>query len=124
MTSITRCAVVLTIGASTCASACVSQLTPALSRALVTTPFLAATQSSDQSWPAPQWWESFHCTELTQLILTAENSNRDIAFAAQRVAEAEAQVRIQRSALFPSVNAQWQAARSGAGSGAVLTTGS
>lgn len=57
-------------------------------------------------WPDPDWWKAFHDDELTGMIADAQVGNRDLAVAAAHVMEAEAQVTIQRSALFPQLGAQ------------------
>jgi outer membrane protein, multidrug efflux system len=57
-------------------------------------------------WPDPDWWKAFHNDELTGMIADAQLGNRDLAVAAAHVMEAEAQVTIQRSTLFPQIGAQ------------------
>jgi outer membrane protein, multidrug efflux system len=57
-------------------------------------------------WPDPDWWKAFHNDELTGMIADAQVGNRDLAVAAAHVMEAEAQVTIQRSTLFPQIGAQ------------------
>ena len=57
-------------------------------------------------WPDPDWWKAFHDEELTRMIADAQVGNRDLAVAAAHVMEAEAQVTVQRSALFPQIGAQ------------------
>lgn len=47
------------------------------------------------------WWRSFGSTELSALIEEALTANPDLAIAAQHVRQAEAQVRIAGSSLFP-----------------------
>ncbi len=50
------------------------------------------------------WIQVFHEPELQQLIRTALENNYDVRIAAQRVLEQQAQVRITRSQLFPTLN--------------------
>jgi len=60
--------------------------------------------ASDATAPAPDWWRSFGSAELTGLIGAALSASPDIAIAAERVRQAEAQVRIAGSTLFPALN--------------------
>ena len=56
-------------------------------------------------WPQADWWKGFHDDDLASLIAEAQTGNRDLAVAAAHVMEAEAQTTIQRSALFPQLDA-------------------
>lgn len=67
---------------------------------------------TDHVWPQPDWWQTVGVPELSDLIEKARVANRDLAVAAARVMEAQAQTTIQRAALFPQINAQAQALRS------------
>ncbi|WP_222183340.1 efflux transporter outer membrane subunit [Geminicoccus harenae] len=67
--------------------------------------FAALPAEAQQRWPDPGWWRAFGSSELDGLIAEAAAGNRDLQAAAQRVAQAEAQTRITRAALFPSVDA-------------------
>src|ERR1700752_1047356 len=51
-----------------------------------------------------QWWQVYQDSALTQLIHSAIAQNYDVRIAAARVLEAQAQVGITRSALFPSAS--------------------
>lgn len=53
---------------------------------------------------SPDWWRSFGSTELSALMAAALQANPDIAIAAERVRQAEAQVRIAGSSLFPQLD--------------------
>jgi len=53
---------------------------------------------------APDWWNAFGSPELTALIAAAEAANPDLAIAAERVLQAEAQVRTADASLFPALN--------------------
>lgn len=64
-------------------------------------------------WPDPDWWKAFHNDELTGMVAEAQDGNRDLAVAAAHVMEADAQVTIQRSALFPQIGAQANHVNSG-----------
>jgi outer membrane protein, multidrug efflux system len=50
------------------------------------------------------WWSGFGSDELSVLVAAALESNPDLAIAAERVHQAEAQVRIAGSSLFPSLS--------------------
>jgi multidrug efflux system outer membrane protein len=54
--------------------------------------------------PAPDWWRSFGSEELSALVAAALGSNPDIAIAAERVRQAEAQTRIAGASLFPELS--------------------
>lgn len=63
------------------------------------------------AWPAPGWWQNFGSPELDRLVAEARSANYDIAAAAARVAQANAQVRVSGAPLFPSLDAQGTASR-------------
>lgn len=70
------------------------------------------------------WWELFGDAELNRLAGQVQLSNQNIAAAAAAVEQAQAQVRLQRAGLLPSVSASAGATRTG-GEGAArpgLTT--
>lgn len=81
--------------------------------------FVGPIDASASIWPKSEWWGVFGSPELSGLVAQAQSNNLDLAAAASRVLEADAQVTIQRSALFPQVNAQAQAER---GAGPVTLT--
>lgn len=62
-------------------------------------------------WPAPDWWRNFNSPELDQLVSQARHSNFDLAAAAARVAQADAQIRVSGAALLPSLDAKGSASR-------------
>lgn len=78
----------------------------------------AFTSQQAPIWPRPEWWQDFGSAELTNLIRAAQTNNRDLAAAAARIAEAQAQTLIARSALFPQITLPAQAMRSRGPSGA------
>ncbi len=83
-------------------------------------PALDATpQSAASAWPAMDWWRGFRSAELNGLITQAQLHNFDIAAAAARVRQADAQVRIAGATLLPDLsgngNASWQHEGLGAG---------
>jgi outer membrane protein, multidrug efflux system len=55
-----------------------------------------------------EWFEVFKDNRLQELIRIALKENYDVQIAAQRILQAREQVTIQRSFLFPSVNANYQ----------------
>jgi len=59
------------------------------------------------------WWKSFSSNELTSFIDAAHAGNLDLAAAAARVGQAQAQSGIATSALFPAVDVTGSARRQG-----------
>ena len=57
-------------------------------------------------WPEANWWVNFKADELPGLMDTAQKENLDLAAAAARVLEAEAQDGVAFSNLLPTVNLQ------------------
>ena len=66
------------------------------------------TQPAAASFGDLKWFEVFHDEKLQELIKIALQENYDVQIAAQRVLQAREQVTIQRSFLFPTVNANGQ----------------
>jgi NodT family efflux transporter outer membrane factor (OMF) lipoprotein len=64
----------------------------------------AAQSTAPTTWPAADWWKGFGSPELNALIAGAKANNLDIAAAAARVNQAEAQLRVAAASLFPLVN--------------------
>ena len=62
-------------------------------------------------WPDPRWWSGFGSPELDGLMAAAMTDNLDLAAAAARVRQADAQLRIAGSALLPTVTADGSAAQ-------------
>src|SRR5438067_6765131 len=89
---------------------CATQVPQALPQALQPARFSGPVATDAQVWPEPLWWERFGDPQLTALVAQAREGNRDLAIAAARVMQAEAQSVIQRSALFPQIGAgaDWQ----------------
>lgn len=58
----------------------------------------------DAAVPAKDWWGAFGSQELSILVVAAFEANPDLAGAAERVRQAEAQVRIAGVTLFPTLN--------------------
>ena len=66
------------------------------------------TQPADVSFGDLKWYEVFKDPVLQDLIRTALQENYDVQIAAQRVLAAREQVKIQRSFLYPTLNAGGQ----------------
>lgn len=72
--------------------------------------------------PPLDWWREFRSRELTALMEEAQTVNLDIAAAAARIIQADAQARIVGAALLPSVSGTTSATRSRSASGTASTT--
>ncbi|MET0905516.1 MAG: efflux transporter outer membrane subunit [Tardiphaga sp.] len=72
----------------------------------------ARTAKPDAATPSLDWWRGFRSKELTQLMEEAQTVNLDIAAAAARIRQADAQARITGAALLPSLSAGGQEAYS------------
>jgi NodT family efflux transporter outer membrane factor (OMF) lipoprotein len=71
----------------------------------ISMPMAWAEQSTaPTAWPAADWWKNFGSDELDRLVVEAQANNLDIAAAAARVTQAEAQLRVTGASLFPLVN--------------------
>ena len=97
-------------------SAC--DLGPDYARPAVAIPaaFRATADSAEAAWPAPDWWHGFGSPELDRLIADARANNQNLAAAAARVVQADAQVSINGSPLLPTVSATGNASYSRIGS--------
>lgn len=51
------------------------------------------------------WWQAFNAPTLNELMLAADQQSLDVLIAAERVRQAELQMRIANASLFPSLNA-------------------
>ncbi len=79
--------------------------------------FRAATpETARAAWPAVEWWHAFGSPELDRLIADAKANNQDLAAAAARVVQADAQVSISGSPLLPTISATGNASYSRIGS--------
>ena len=85
---------------------CSTPVPQALSPPLVPKRFTGPVMPDTQVWPETNWWQGFGNPDLTALIGQAAEGNRDLAAAAARVMQAEAQSTIQRAELFPQIGAQ------------------
>jgi outer membrane protein, multidrug efflux system len=75
--------------------------------------FTAPYAAGAQKELSTEWWKSFSSPELTSLTETANTNNLDLAAAAARVLQAQAQTGVAASALFPSVDLNASARRQG-----------
>ncbi len=73
-------------------------------------------------WPDPDWWRFFNAPELDRLMDAATTSAFDIASAAARIRQADAQARIAGAGLLPTVTGAADAARRQQGAGNRRTT--
>ena len=78
--------------------------------------FRATAESAKAAWPAPDWWHGFGSAELDRLIGDARANNQNLAAAAARVVQADAQVAITGAPLLPALNATGSANYSRTGS--------
>ncbi|MBM3515187.1 MAG: TolC family protein, partial [Alphaproteobacteria bacterium] len=68
--------------------------------------------TTEAAWPEGRWWTAFKSPELDQLIDTALTENRDLAAAAARILQAEAQAETSGAGRFPTVSGNSSANRS------------
>mgnify|MGYP001143550829 CR=1 FL=1 len=87
---------------------CTTAVPQALSPQLVPKSVSSPVPDSATVWPKTGWWADFGDPAMSRLVIEAQTNNRDIAAAAARVLQAEAQATIQRGALFPQIDAQVQ----------------
>lgn len=73
----------------------------------------SSSQGSAQTWPDRDWWQAFHSEELTRLVEEALSNNFDVAAAAARILQAEAQVRVSGATLLPGLDLDFRASRQG-----------
>jgi multidrug efflux system outer membrane protein len=62
-------------------------------------------RNPDKATPELDWWRNFRNPELTDLVEQAQTANLDIAAAAARIIQADAQVRITGAPLLPTIDA-------------------
>lgn len=67
--------------------------------------------SEQALWPSEDWWQGFASGELSQLVERARRNNQDLAAAAARVLQAEAQARAAGASLLPGVSLDAGASR-------------
>ncbi len=66
--------------------------------------FRASAATAPAAWPDASWWRGFGDATLDSLIAQARANNTDLAAAAARIAQADAQLRIAGAPLLPSVS--------------------
>ncbi|MBV9569914.1 MAG: efflux transporter outer membrane subunit [Alphaproteobacteria bacterium] len=103
------------------ATACQTPVPQVLAPQHVPSNFTAPTAQGAPVWPAANWWAGFGSPELNGFVTTAQTNNLDLAAAAARVLQAEAQTEISGSALFPSLSLQGSAQRARNGTGQLVT---
>jgi len=81
----------------------ITGLAPAPAPAMMPQVFAEAT-APDAAVPTADWWSAFGSQDLSSLVAAALAANPDLAIAAERVREAEAQVRIAGATLFPALS--------------------
>lgn len=74
-------------------------------------PAPAGASSAVSSFGELEWQNVFHDRVLQNLIHTALKQNYDLRIAAARIVQAEGELRVTRSQLFPQVNGTASAAR-------------
>lgn len=64
-------------------------------------------------WPSPEWWQEYQQPQLADLIDRARTGNLDLASAATRLLQADAQLRQSGASLLPSLDGNASGRRSG-----------
>ncbi|WP_439596517.1 efflux transporter outer membrane subunit [Falsiroseomonas sp.] len=104
-----------TLGLGAAASGCAARIDPASSGLRLPGFFRAANAEpvpDAMRWPDASWWRGFGAPQLDQLMQAAMAGNLDLAAAAARLRQADAEVRISGAALLPTVDGDIQAGRS------------
>ena len=92
---------------------CATHVPQVLHAQIVPESFVGQAADAAHVWPQADWWQQFDSPELSGFIVRAQSDNRDLAVAAARVVEAQAQTGIARASLFPQLNLQAQGQRAG-----------
>jgi NodT family efflux transporter outer membrane factor (OMF) lipoprotein len=79
--------------------------------------FRDAAARAPVQWPDPHWWRGFNAPELNRLMAESAAGAFDLAAAAARVRQADAQARIAGSALLPFISGGADASRRQTGGG-------
>jgi NodT family efflux transporter outer membrane factor (OMF) lipoprotein len=95
------------------AAACSTPVPVGIKDGDVPTSFSAPVPADAKVWPTPDWWGGFSSSELAGFEVAAQKDNLDLAAAAARVLQAQAQTGISGSTLFPDLTANGSARRSG-----------
>ncbi len=114
----------MTLAAAALLAGC--SLGPAYQRPRLDVPaaFQATADTAAAAWPSAEWWRNFRSAELDGLIATARSYNTDLAAAAARIVQADAQVRISGAPLLPAVNGVAGETYQRSGTGGTRTSGS
>jgi len=102
---------------------CATRPPQSLTPQLVPKAFVGHVAAQAPVWPRSDWWQAFGSPELSRLVSLAQANNRDLAVASARLREANAEVTIQRAALFPAIDAEAEADRTGVGRSALSSSG-
>ena len=94
---------VVALAAVLALSACVINSKP-LTPAIDIPPAYTASSFSGAAMAESDWWRGFNADELSSLIASALRASPDMAIAAERILQAEAQVRIAGASLFPALS--------------------
>jgi multidrug efflux system outer membrane protein len=86
-------------------SGCATAVPQSLPQPMRPKSFTGPVQADASVWPDAEWWKGFDDPELSSLVAQAQSGNRDLAAAAARVMQAEAQATVARGALFPQIGA-------------------
>jgi NodT family efflux transporter outer membrane factor (OMF) lipoprotein len=97
-------------------AACTANPTPLDRPGDVPPTFTAPVAKNAPVWPQNDWWTKYGAEELAPLQDTAQKENLDIAVAAARVLQAEANDGVALAALFPTLGASIGGTRSGGNS--------
>lgn len=71
------------------------------------------TNTDSLIWPQARWWNEYEQPQLSQLIAQARTGNLDLASAATRLMQADAQLRQSGASLLPQLDASASGRRSG-----------
>src|SRR5690606_30090741 len=71
------------------------------------------TDSGHLVWPQARWWEQYQQRQLSELIAQARTGNLDLATAASRLLQADAQLRQSGASLLPQLDGSASGRRSG-----------
>ncbi|KAA2211973.1 efflux transporter outer membrane subunit [Teichococcus oryzae] len=83
-------------------AACGPRAAPVMSGLEPGAAFRNAALAAEPQWPDPDWWRGFNAPELDRLMQAAMAGNFDLAAAAARVRQADAQLRIAGATLLPN----------------------
>jgi outer membrane protein, multidrug efflux system len=94
----------LLVGA-TATALCACSTSPRYERPSLSQPgtWRNADQLASPEWPSTDWWRAFGAPQLDTLMLQAQQHNFDLAAAAARIRQADAQIQIAHAQLLPSL---------------------